>query len=58
MLRDQHGNWALDFDEGMGRIVYCDEAGLVSIMDVVDGPAWCPTTGSRSVATQQRSVGI
>jgi len=42
MLRDQHGDWALDFDEGMGRIAYCDEAGFVSIVDVVHGPAWCP----------------
>ena len=35
ILKDQYGDWALDFDEGMGRIVYCDEAGLVSIVDVV-----------------------
>ena len=35
ILKDQRGDWALDFDEGMGRIVYCDEAGLVSIVDVV-----------------------
>jgi hypothetical protein len=35
ILKDRHGDWALDFDEGMGRIVYCDEAGLVSIVDVV-----------------------
>ena len=35
VLKDQQGDWALDFDEGMGRIVYCDEAGNVSIVDVV-----------------------
>jgi len=35
ILKDCHGDWALDFDEGMGRIAYCDEAGLVSIVDVV-----------------------
>lgn len=38
LLRDRHGDWALDFDEGMGRIVYCDETGLVSVVDVVHGP--------------------
>lgn len=42
MLRDRHGDWALDFDEGMGRIVYCDTAGLVSVVDAVRGPVWCP----------------
>jgi hypothetical protein len=35
VLKDHHDDWALDFDEGMGRIVYCDEAGHVSIVDVV-----------------------
>lgn len=35
ILKDHHRDWALDFDEGMGRIVYCDEAGRVSIADVV-----------------------
>jgi hypothetical protein len=35
ILKDQHGEWSLDFDEGMGRIVYCDETGLVSVVDVV-----------------------
>ena len=35
ILKDHHGDWALDFDEGMGRIVYCDEAGHVSIVDVM-----------------------
>lgn len=35
ILKDQRGEWALDFDEGMGRIVYCDEEGLVSIVDTV-----------------------
>ena len=35
ILKDHEGDWALDFDEGMGRIVYCDEAGHVSIIDVV-----------------------
>ncbi|KAF9648338.1 hypothetical protein BDM02DRAFT_2283682 [Thelephora ganbajun] len=35
ILKDHRGDWALDFDEGMGRIVYCDEEGLVSIVDVV-----------------------
>jgi len=35
ILRDHYGDWALDFDEGTGRIVYCDGAGLVSIIDVV-----------------------
>jgi hypothetical protein len=35
ILKDQHGDWALDFDEGIGRIVYCDEEGLVSVVDVV-----------------------
>ena len=56
--KDQDGDWALDFDEGLGRIVYCDKVGLVSVVDVVHGPAWCPPTGSRSVATQKKSVGI
>ena len=35
ILKDHHDDWALDFDEGMGRIVYCDEAGHVSIVDIV-----------------------
>lgn len=35
ILKDQDGDWALEFDEGMGRIVYCDEAGCVSIVDMV-----------------------
>lgn len=35
ILKDHEGDWALDFDEGMGRIVYCDEAGHVFIIDVV-----------------------
>jgi len=35
ILKDDRGDCALDFDEGMGRIVYCDEAGHVSIVDVV-----------------------
>jgi len=35
ILKDDHDDWALDFDEGMGRIVYCDETGHVSIVDVV-----------------------
>jgi len=35
VLKNDHGDWALDFDEGMGRMVYCDEAGRVSIADVV-----------------------
>ena len=39
ILKDDHDDWALDFDEGMGRIVYCDEAGHVSIADVVSDPA-------------------
>lgn len=38
ILKDQFGGWALDFDEGMGRIVYCNEVGLVSTIDVVRGP--------------------
>ena len=33
--KGRHDDWALDFDEGMGRIVYCDEAGQVSIVGVV-----------------------
>lgn len=35
ILKDREGDLALDFDEGMGRIVYCNESGLVSIVDVV-----------------------
>lgn len=35
VLKDHDGDWALDFDEGMCRIVYCNEAGLVAVMDVV-----------------------
>lgn len=35
ILKDQHGELSLDFDEGMGRIVHCDEAGLVSVVGVV-----------------------
>jgi hypothetical protein len=34
ILKDHNGDLALDFDEGMGRIVYCDEVGLVSVVDV------------------------
>lgn len=35
ILRDHDGDWALDFDEGMCRIVFCNQPGLVSIVDVV-----------------------
>ena len=35
ILKDHHDDWVLDFDEGTGRIIYCDEAGHVSIVDVV-----------------------
>ena len=35
ILKDHDGDLVLDFDEGMCRIVYCDEAGLVSVVDVM-----------------------
>jgi len=35
ILKEPYGDWALDFDEGTGRIVYCNEAGHVSVVDVV-----------------------
>jgi hypothetical protein len=34
ILKDHSGDLALDFDESMGRIVHCDEVGLVSVVDV------------------------
>ena len=44
VLKDHRGDWALDFDESMGRIVYCDEAGYVSIINMVYGLTRCPAT--------------
>ena len=35
VLQDQHGDCVLDFDEGLGRIVYCDEMGFLSVVDFV-----------------------
>jgi len=38
ILKDRRGDWALDFDESVGRVVYCNRAGHVSIIDMVYGP--------------------